>query len=381
MTRRWLLILFITLLPGLAHAHKPSDSYISLAVDKTRISGQWDIALRDLDYAIGLDGNDDGLITWGELRNRRAAIDSHLLPRLAVRANQQNCPLRVTELLVDEHSDGAYAVLRLRAECPGAINHLALGYRLFFDLDPTHRGLLNLRAQGATRTAIFSPAHATQHFALGHAPARLRQFGEFVREGVWHIAIGFDHVLFLLSLLLPAVLRREQGRWQAVAELRPACWSVVKIVTAFTLAHSLTLSLAALGIVQLPARLVESAIAASIILAALNNIYPLVQRRLWLVAFGFGLIHGFGFANVLVDLGLPQQALLLALAGFNIGVELGQLGIVGVFLPLAYLLRRSWFYRRVTLAPGSLAIALLASVWLVERAFDLSLVSAFSRTG
>ena len=371
MTRHWLLILLMTLLPALAHAHKPSDSYLSLAVDQAHITGHWDIALRDLDYAIGLDSNDDGLITWGELRAQQAKINAYVLPRLRVQANTQACILRVSEWLVDNHSDGAYAVLRLRADCAAEIKNLALDYQLFFDLDPTHRGLLNLRAQGETRSAIFSPELATQHFALGHAPSRWRQFGDFVREGLWHIAIGFDHILFLLSLLLPAVLRREDGRWQPVSGLRPAFWNVFKIVTAFTLAHSITLSLAALHVVQLPARLVESAIAASIILAALNNIYPLVRKRLWRVAFGFGLIHGFGFANVLVDLGLPQQALLLSLAGFNIGIELGQLGIVSVFLPLAYLLRRSWFYRRVTLAPGSLAIALLASVWLVERAFDL----------
>ncbi|MEO7557455.1 MAG: HupE/UreJ family protein, partial [Gammaproteobacteria bacterium] len=145
---------------------------------------------------------------------------------------------------------------------------------------------------------------------------------------------------------------------------------------AFTLAHSITLSLAVLSIVQLPSRFVETTIAASIVLAALNNIFPLVQKRLWLVAFGFGLIHGFGFASVLVDLGLLKQALLLSLVGFNVGVEIGQLSIVSVFLPLAYVLRRSWFYQRFILALGSLAIAGLALVWLMERAFNLTLLSA-----
>ena len=127
------------------------------------------------------------------------------------------------------------------------------------------------------------------------------------------------------------------------------------------------------GVCQLPSRLVESAIAVSVILAALNNLWPVVRRGRWLVAFGFGLIHGFGFAGVLAELGLPRDALLLALVGFNLGVEAGQLAIVAVFLPLAFLLRDTWAYRRVVALGGSAAIALLATLWLVERAFDVKL--------
>jgi len=157
-------------------------------------------------------------------------------------------------------------------------------------------------------------------------------------------------------------------------QLRDTFWDVLKVVTAFTIAHSITLSLAALSVIALPSRLVESTIALSVVLAALNNLKPLVAERRWAVAFAFGLIHGFGFASVLTDLGLPQGALLLALVGFNFGVELGQLAIVCAFLPLAYALRDSWFYRRVVFAGGSAAIALLASVWLTERVFNLKLL-------
>jgi len=129
-------------------------------------------------------------------------------------------------------------------------------------------------------------------------------------------------------------------------------------------------------VVSLPSRLVESAIAASVVVAALNNLKPLVQGRRWVVAFGFGLIHGFGFASVLAELGLPSDALLLALVGFNLGVEVGQLAIVALFLPLAYSLRRSGFYRRAVMAGGSVLIAGVAGIWLIERAFGLSLLSA-----
>ena len=151
-------------------------------------------------------------------------------------------------------------------------------------------------------------------------------------------------------------------------------WDVLRIVTAFTLAHSITLSLAALSVIALPSRLVESTIALSVVLAALNNLWPVVAGRRWAVAFGFGLIHGFGFASVLADLGLPRDALVLALVGFNLGVEAGQLAIVALFLPLAYGLRRSWAYRRMIFLGGSVLIALVAAVWMAERIFVLKLM-------
>jgi len=165
-------------------------------------------------------------------------------------------------------------------------------------------------------------------------------------------------------------LRFEQNRWEAVTDFRQAFVNVFKVVTAFTVAHSLTLSLAALQILKLPSRLVESAIAFSVLLAAINNVRTLFRGRIWLVAFGFGLIHGFGFANVLTELGLPRRILLVALVSFNVGVEVGQLAIVSLFLPLAFALRRTLFYQYLLLKPGSTLIAVIASLWLVERVFD-----------
>jgi hypothetical protein len=191
---------------------------------------------------------------------------------------------------------------------------------------------------------------------------------------VRHIALGFDHLLFLLSLLLPAVLRRAGARWEPEPALRPALADVLSVVSAFTLAHSLTLSLAALGVLRLPSRGVESAIAASVVLAAANNLRPLVGGRRWLAAFAFGLVHGLGFASVLADLGLPRGALVVSLLAFNLGVELGQLAFVALLLPVAWWLRAWPAYPSVVLAGGSAAIALLASLWLAERSLGLALL-------
>lgn len=357
-----------------ASAHKPSDSYLTLRVAGEAVSGQWDIALRDLDFALGLDANGDAQITWGEVRAKQNEIAAYALSRLSLAAAGQACPARVTEHLIDDHTDGAYAVMRFTALCPAPVQTLQARYALFFDIDPQHKGLLRLEYAGQSVTGIFSPDKAAQEFTLAR-PNKLRQFLDYGHEGVWHIWIGFDHILFLLALLLPAVVLRQNEKWQAVVAFKPAFWQVFKIVTAFTVAHSITLSLATLGVVSLPSRWVEAAIAASVVIAALNNVFPLLRERRWMMAFAFGLIHGFGFASVLRDLGLPQDALVLALVGFNLGVEAGQLVIVSAFLPVAYALRQSWFYQRLILLGGSFLIAVVASVWLVERAFDLKLLS------
>jgi hypothetical protein len=365
----FLALLMLAMAP--AFAHKPSDSYLTLTVNQATVDGQWDIALRDLDFALNLDQDGNGELTWDEVRSQHGLIADYALGRLTLAGDAGACTVTAGEQLVDNHTDGAYTVLRFKAVCPGAPTALTVGYRLFAELDPQHKGLLKLNAGGHTSTAIFGPDNARQSLSL-RAPSRWSQFADYVKNGVWHIWIGFDHILFLLSLLLPAVLVAHKSDGQAQT-LRAATLDVLKVVTAFTLAHSLTLTLASLHLVSLPSRWVESAIAASVVIAALNNLFPIFHGKRPLAAFAFGLIHGFGFASVLADLGLPQGALALSLFGFNVGVELGQLAIVAVFLPFAFLTRRTWVYRQLT-TTGSALIALVATVWLVERAFDLKVL-------
>jgi hypothetical protein len=366
---RWLAALAVALCATLAHAHKASDAYLTLSRDGAALTGQWDIALRDLDNVLGLDANGDGEITWGEVRTRRADIAAYALSHLAVMSGGAACPLVAGPQLVDAHTDGAYAVLQLAGRCAEAGPTLRVAYSLFRDVDPQHRGLLNLVEHGQSRSTVLMVD--SEHVVGGEAGSALAQLATYVHEGVRHIWLGYDHILFLLSLLLPAVLVRRDGGWQAAHSFRAAFIDVAKVVTAFTLAHSITLSLAALGLVALPSRVVESAIALSVVLAALNNVFPVVAHGRWLAAFGFGLLHGFGFAGALQDLGLPPGSLALSLAGFNLGVETGQLALVALFLPLAYALRDTATYRRWLFAGGSAAIAGVAAVWLVERALEV----------
>jgi len=357
-----------------AFGHKPSDSYLTVTTDhSTQLQIRWDIALRDLELPLHLDANGDGVITWGELHMRKNDVEAYAGAHLAVQSDGKDCSLDPqSNLLVDDHTDGTYAVLELRAQCPAVPTSLRIDYSLFFDIDPTHRGLLRIDNGGSQQTAVLSPDNASQTFALS-APSRWRTFSQFLVNGVEHIWVGYDHILFLISLLLPSVLVRRGREWLPVPRLRDALLGVLAVVTAFTVSHSITLTLAAIGIIGLPSRLVESGIALSVLLAALNTVFPLVSRSVWLLAFGFGFVHGLGFANVLADLGLPSGALALALASFNIGVEIGQLSIVLLVVPVIYLLRTRRFYRPWILVGGSCVIASIATAWLISRMFDLGL--------
>jgi HupE / UreJ protein len=309
---------FAVAMMGPVSAHKSSDSYLNLRLSGAEIVGQWDVALRDLDYAVGLDADNDGIITWRELRSRHVLVADTLLSHLSLQTDGKVCPTRIIDHLVDEHSDGAYEVLRFTAECGAPVQRLDIGYDFFFDLDPQHRGLLRLQTDGGTFTTVFSPSQKGYHLE-GNSPSWAQEFVDYFKEGVWHIWTGFDHILFLCALLLPSVLSFHSGKWWALRSFREAFRNVFKIITAFTLAHSITLSLAVLGFIA--------------------------------------------------------DALAIALVGFNLGVEAGQLVIVCAVLPLAYCCRRSWLYPRLVLGAGSAAIVAIAFIWLIERSFNLNIFS------
>jgi hypothetical protein len=350
-----------------AHAHIASNGFLVANVSGNDVTGSMELAVRDVELAVGTDANRDGEITWGELRGGGPKLERYLAEHLSLAAQNDECKLSFQALEVNDRADGSYAWLPFTARCPVAVHQLTIHYTLMEGIDPSHRGLLTLTAGQVVQTGVLGGATARVAFAV-FSPSRWRTFAEYWRAGIWHILSGIDHLLFLLSLLLPAVLFRRGGQWQPVPEVRPAFISILKVVTAFTLAHSLTLTLAALNIVRLPSRLTESVIAASIIVAALNNIFPLVTENRARIAFAFGLLHGFGFASVLADMGLPNGARLVSLLAFNLGIESGQLAVVLAVMPLIYGFRSGAFYRRAVMPWGSAVIAAVALVWLVQRA-------------
>ena len=362
-----LLVLAVALcLAAQASAHKASDAFVSLELEGRAVTGRVDVALRDLDLALGLDRDADGSLTWGEVRTRRAEIEAYVLSRLTLSAGGAPCPASATDLAIDEHSDGRYAVVSVQANCPREAKLLRVEYALLFDEDALHRGILRLATAGGVATAVFSPDARVQELAADGS-GRLGRFVTFVRDGVHHIASGTDHIAFLLALLLPAVLVGGAAGWRPAPAFRPVLREVLRVVTAFTAAHSLTLSLAALGFVHVPSRIVESLIAFSVLVCALVNLWPAAPRMGTVFAFGFGLVHGLGFASALSDLGSDAATRLVTLFGFNVGVELGQLALVAVFLPLAFATRSTVLYRRGFVGAGSLGVAALACVWLAQR--------------
>lgn len=302
--------------------------------------------------------------------------------------------------------------------CPRRPARVELRYDLLFDQDPGHRAFVRLLAgEGAARREvrqILDARHRT--VSLTHEVSAWSTAGEFLLLGAEHIFTGYDHVLFLVVLLLAA------GAAGASGGIRRGLYQVLAIVTSFTVAHSITLVAAALEWVALPSRIVEPAIAATIIYVALENVVVTAPRHRWVLTFLFGLVHGFGFAHVLGEIGLPGQGLAVALACFNVGVELGQVIAVTLLFPVVYLLARgrvglpaallcvvlvglllalitlaglamSWQpvaalgllvagmvaarrlgYRRAIQQGGSLLVAALGAVWLVARVFGLSVL-------
>lgn len=357
---------------GSASAHSSSTSYITLFADTgTTPALQLDLPLRDLALRFDLDQDRDGAIRWQEVKSQLGSITGWINNGLKVEQSAALCGLVEPDWAAVTYGEENYLSLAAQIRCPSdrAMRTLSISYTLFFDQDALHRGLVKASFDGITISAIASPDRPT-HLLDPSTTGFAAVLGNYLVEGVWHIWIGADHILFLISLLLPCVFLRipaTVGQWRPQQNINPALKNVVAVITAFTLAHSITLGLTVLNIITPPDKLVEPVIAASVIIAALGNLTKTLIHLRWQIALVFGLIHGFGFANVLADLGLPSEQLAAALLGFNIGVELGQLAIVTLFFPLAWKLRATPFYRWGFVFSGSIAIAILALYWLVDR--------------
>lgn len=377
------LLLFLLLAPStLSHAHSLGQSYIFLRIYDHSIEGRLEITVEDLERVLSVSLRPSGQVTLDDIQTHLDSILAYVTPRFYVGTAGRALPLRFDGSDIRRIEIADYVLLNFTADSLAQIPEvLELEYSVLFDTDADHRNLLVIEHNWKTATfnneravsLVFSPLNRRQTLDLSSS-SFLRGLLGIVQLGTWHIWIGLDHILFLLALVLPAVLERKDGRWKPVASFRTALINIVSIVTFFTIAHSITLSLAALEVIQLPSTLVESIIAASIAIAALNNLYSRFQVREWGIAFVFGLFHGLGFASVLTHLGLQQQNLVLSLLGFNLGVEIGQVVIICALFPLLYSLRRTHLYFPI-LRYGSVFLIVVALSWFAERAFGL----AFSR--
>lgn len=360
----WILLMS----PGLAHAHDPGLSIAELRIEATILTVSYTFAGRELAPLIERAGSRpwtrEDFPTPALRQIASTGIGLWVETRPVAHQTMEITPLPSDAVLIRMRFPRPSSNISARLEIP-LLGRLARGHRQHLTIKDGSGRILGQQVLDARHDSV----------TLDALPPLdpMSTFAEYGLEGIRHIWLGFDHLLFLLTLLLPAVLVYGARGWEPVDRLSPALINVFAIVTTFTLAHSLTLALATMDIVRPPARLVESVIALSVLIAALNNLRPLLPlSRKWL-ALVFGLVHGFGFANVLTDLGLSMEMRMSALLGFNLGVELGQMAIVALVFPAMFLTRGACGYRKWLLNGGSAVAATIASVWMFERALGLSL--------
>jgi hypothetical protein len=350
---------------GAALAHANGTSYLLIASGDTGapLTATWDIAAADLQLPLELDTDGDGALTTGELAARGAALARFATDRLDVRRGGLDCMVRPGTPTLNTRESETFVSLPLQAVC-AADGPLEVSTSLFFG-SAGYSALLDVRTPAHRFAAALSMNGAT--WTEPAVPSVLATSWHFLREGVGHVLIGYDHIAFLLLLLLPSVLRVSASGWVAAASGRHVLRDLLKIVTAFTVAHSVTLGLAATETVHVPTQPIEVAIAGSIVVAGLLNLFPAAARWRMPLVLSFGLVHGFGFANALQGIDASGFRLAPLLVGFNLGVEVAQLLIIAAVLPVLWLLSRTRGYARRVMPALSVATALTGGVWLIGR--------------
>ncbi len=334
-------------------AHSGGNSFIQLQMDETHAEGEWYLSLLDIELALGLDRNGDGEVTAAEFQQSLSRLTAYADKNFQILNSDKLCVLIWKEISLRRLSDGVYARLPFVTRCEIS----ALNYKAMFDLDANHRAIVYFGDEAGAM--VLSPMMSS----IPVSPSFKNRLN-MVWEGMVHIWIGYDHLLFLFALIVPLLLRRESF----VSSLL----NLAKVITAFTLGHSITLVLAALSLITLPASLIEFLIAFSVVIAGLNIVCRWFSESAWCIALIFGLIHGFGFANVLQPLLLSQAALASALLQFNVGVELGQLAVVALLVPIFWWVAR--YAKWITCGRWVVAVTIagVGVFWSVQRSGFIS---------
>lgn len=400
MRRRWKLgaavgMALSLLLGSLALAHQSSVVFGDVVAQGRLVEVTLQLSHSDLYEALGLER--DRPSTAAEAEAGAERIADYLLGRVTVSNHGHACAGSAEQHAIASKpgSEAFFFVQKLRFRCSRSLEDAALNYNLFFDVDPCHQCLLRLHRElpsGSTETE-HALRSSSRTLSLGRPLSTFDNVRDYAALGVEHIFTGYDHLAFLFALLIVAAggvgasgsagaappsgdPPRSVALVSADRQARRGLLAVVRVVTAFTLAHSVTLCLSGLGVLSLPSRLVESFIAASIGYVAIENLLRPAPRHRFLLTFLFGLVHGFGFASVLKEVGLPRSGLLLSLLSFNVGVEAGQLLVVALAFPVLFLLasrggehRSAFQYREL----GLLALLLGLCALLFAR-FELPLV-------
>jgi hypothetical protein len=391
------LFLIFLFLPLSVFAHIPNQSYVYYQVYETSVSGRFEIRIADINEALNITIDND--ITAEDLKSYLPLIKEYILNGVSMSSDQgdhaikfTNTDIRILKRL------GNYLLINFDLkDIRGVPDDLTLNYTLFFDEIPSHQAFpiieynwtSGIHNNEAMVSATLEKGDTTTTFSLKKS-SLINGFLTMISLGMWHIWAGLDHILFLLALILPAVLRRVRedevvdskntlsistkfinANWVPVDDFKTTLFYVLKLITFFTIAHALTLTVVAFNVLELPSNIFEAIIALSIAVSAFHILKPLFKRGDWVIAFCFGIFHGFGFAEILLDIGLRGEYMALSLLGFNIGVELGHVVIIILVLPILYVLRKRKIYSKILLY-GSIFLILIGLYWFVTRLFDFS---------
>ena len=393
-----LVFIIFLLVPVTIFAHRPDRSLIYLRVyETTGIEGRFEMNAVDINTYLGLDLRKHP--TLEEVRKYEEQLKAYILENAAFSSvNGDHKIIFTGEISLLYVNVGSFVRFHFELENTEPLpDELEVTYSVFLDENPAHTNGLgieyNWKAGLINNEKIialeFTQSYQTKTLSLTET-SLWKGFVEMVRQGIWHIWIGLDHILFILALILPSVVRRRRetegpqkgqkvksffkiSSWEPVKKFRPAFWYILKVITFFTIAHTITLSMASLNLISLPSRIVESIIALSIGLAAYHNIRPIFRGRDWIIAFVFGLFHGFGFATVLSELGFNGEFLILSLLGFNVGVEIGQVVIIALIFPVLFFIRNLKLYP-IFLTVLSVLLIFISLYWFIERSLDINLL-------
>ena len=373
-----LTFLLMMLSSKLAFAHALEQSYIFLTINDTSIEGRLEINIPDLNQAMSLNLPTDQSVTPEDIQVHVRRIKAYFNQKIKIDLGDG---LVLDDFFLHAIPKAQYLAFNFSFENLSSVpQFIDFEFSVLFDISPNHRGFVVIENDWRSGTfddegniaLIFSPDEIKRRLDLTQSTVTQGYIEMFIL-GIHHIWYGIDHILFLFALLLPAVVHRIKKEWLATEKFYPAFIYVVKIVTVFTVAHTMTLSAATLGFVSLPSRLVESIIAISIAIAALDIIYPIFRGRIWLIVFVFGLFHGFGFASVLSNYAIPESYLTLSLLAFNLGVEAGQIAIIALVFPILFLVRNTDFYVRYFLKGAATLLVFVSLYWFIERGFEIDL--------
>jgi len=375
---RLLILLSLFFAFSSANAHAPNENYVWLNAESDHLLGRFELKQTDLKKYLNIDTDQLDPTNEESLETTAETVIAYFEDNFKLTSDDGELVLTwQTPTFFEENPE--YVQYWFRVDDFPTNNRLSIQNRLFLSPDHPaynrlHRSVIvveyNKRVDkefGAENSVlVFSSKKSEAELDLAN-PTTILNWKDFLWQGVLHILIGLDHIIFLIVLLLTVVLQVRNKKWESVPGFKQAFFNTLKLVTLFTIAHSITLSLAALQLVDINISFVESVIAFSIIAICINNIFPRYNAHAWLMVFVFGLFHGLGFASVMGDLQFRTVLIERILILFNVGVELGQLAILVVVFPLIYYFRDKRFYYPVVVVPLSLIAMGIASIWVLER--------------